>query len=154
MRTFRIVILLAPLLASAALVLPTSREGSAQEAEEAQLALVVDGSLRADRGDDPLLQLASHNLCGVTLGGYCPGRYRSCLRAGRPRAECDAFVARCNACNEAMLHCRQKVGHVPGFTCSKCRRALDRCRARLSAPVRVMVEAQAGDSDETEEISR
>jgi hypothetical protein len=31
-----------------------------------------------------------------------------------------------------MLHCRQRVGHVPGFTCTKCRRALDRCRAELS----------------------
>jgi hypothetical protein len=33
-----------------------------------------------------------------------------------------------------MLACREKVGHQAGYTCTKCRKALDTYRARLSVP--------------------
>jgi hypothetical protein len=131
MRSFWII--LAILAATTTLLLPASRPAHAEEAvNPAQIALLLDGHLKNALSANSTIERVTHNLCGIGLGGYCPGRYRSCIRAGRPQAECDAWVARCDACNEAMLHCRQRVGHLPGFTCTKCRRALDRCRAELS----------------------
>jgi hypothetical protein len=93
-------------------------------------ALTFDRVLNGNfSGANPAVQHVSDNLCGVGLGGYCPRGYRGCIRAGRPKTECEARLAQCDSCNRAMVQCRQKVGHLPGYTCVKCRKALDRCRA-------------------------
>jgi|SRR6516225_4598069 len=84
------------------------------------------------RPASPIIQRVATNLCGIGLGGYCPGGYRACLRSGTPKAECDLILARCDECNQAMVDCREKVGVEPGYTCAKCRKALYRCRARMS----------------------
>jgi hypothetical protein len=138
MRIFWIVVLISAMLTTmAGLLSPASQLASAEEAvNQSRVALILDGALNRGLPANPNLQYMSHNLCGIGLGGYCPGRYRSCLRAGRPKAECEAWVERCDACNQAMADCRQKVGHQAGYTCDKCRQALDKCRANLSAPVK------------------
>jgi hypothetical protein len=98
--------------------------------DEPRMALIFSNN--PELTANPAIQHVAGNLCGITLGGYCPGGYRACLRSGTPQAECNRILARCNACNDAMLHCREKVGHVPGYTCVKCRKALFRCRAHMS----------------------
>lgn len=133
MRNFWLVIVISATLATAGAL----SSASAQDAvERSRVVLIPDGASDRAQPADPSRRYVTHNLCGIGLGGYCPGRYRSCIRAGRPRAECETWVARCDACNQAMLECRQKVGHQPGSTCPPCRKALDKCRASLSAPVK------------------
>jgi hypothetical protein len=133
-RSWIVVLTLTPLW-TAGLLWPTHPLASAQEAvKHSQVAAVRDGASNRDLPTDPTLHYVSHELCGIGLGGYCPGRYRACVRAGRPQAECQARLARCEECNHAMLNCRQKVGHQAGYTCAQCRKALDQCRAQLSAP--------------------
>lgn len=130
MRCFWIIV--AIVAATTALILPASRPAHAEDSAS-QIALLVGGRLLDAPSAGSNVERVANNLCGIGLGGgYCPGGYRSCIRSGQPQAECDAWIKRCDACNEAMLHCRQRVGHVPGYTCTKCRRALDRCRAALS----------------------
>ncbi len=133
MRNFWIVVLLSAMLTAAGLLSPASQSASAQEAvNRTRVALILDGALNRDLPANPPLEYVSHNRCGVSLGGWCPGRVRSCIRAGRPAAECEAWGERCSACNQAMVDCREKVGHQAGYTCTKCRQALDKCRAGLS----------------------
>jgi len=136
MKNFCILLLLSAVLAIGSLTSPSRLAGAQEAVDQSRVALLLDGA--PDRGvpAKPARQYAKHDLCGVGLGGYCPGRYRSCIRAGRPKAECEAWVARCDACNQAMLECRQKVGQQPGYTCAACRKDLDKCRAGLSAPVK------------------
>jgi len=137
MRNCCILVLLSAALAT--VLLPSSRTqlASAQEiVKQSQLVAALDGTMNESPRLKPAPQFATHELCGIGLGGYCPGGYRACLRAGRPKAECEARNARCEACNQEMLECRQKVGHQPGYTCPQCRKALDRCRAGLSAPTK------------------
>jgi DNA-binding helix-hairpin-helix protein with protein kinase domain len=137
MRNFWLVLLISATLATAGLLSSASRSTSAEDAvDRSQVALILDGVPDRSPPAKPPLYYVKHDLCGIGLGGYCPGRYRSCIRAGRPKAECEAWVARCDACNQAMLECRQKVGHQPGYSCVKCRKKLDKCRASLSAPVK------------------
>jgi hypothetical protein len=135
MRNAWIVVLMAAVLTTAGLLAPASRLASAQETtDRSHMALVLDRALDRGLPANPAPQYVSHELCGIGLGGYCPGRYRSCIRSGRPRAECQARLERCEACNQAMVACRQKVGHAPGYTCVRCRAALDKCRAGLAVP--------------------
>ena len=145
MKNLWIVVLMSAMLTGAGQLSVASRSAGAQEiaqeitqatSDRSQVALIVGGALDRALPANPMLQYVNHELCGITLGGYCPGRYRSCIRAGRPKAHCEAWVARCDACNHAMLDCRQNVGHQPGYACTECRQALDKCRANLSAPVK------------------
>ena len=123
-------------LMSAFLVMLLSPAGQLASAEErfsqSRMALIFDGALNRDLPTSPIIQRVATNLCGIGLGGYCPGGYRACLRSGTPKAECDLILARCDECNQAMVDCREKVGVEPGYTCAKCRKALYRCRARMS----------------------
>ena len=127
-------------LVSAMLVVLVSPAGQLAAAEEtvnqSRMALIFDSVKNRDLTASPTIQYVATNLCGIGLGGFCPGGYRACLRSGTPQGECDAILARCNACNDAMADCREKVGHEPGYTCAKCRKALFRCRARMSVPAK------------------
>jgi len=120
-------------LMSAFLVMLLSSAVQLASAEErlnqSRMALTFDSTLNRNL---PIIQRVATNLCGIGLGGYCPGGYRACLRSGTPKAECDLILARCDECNQAMVDCREKVGVEPGYTCAKCRKALYRCRARMS----------------------
>jgi hypothetical protein len=137
MRNFWIVAFISVTLTTAGVPSPTIQLASAQEAaEQSQAASLIDRALNGGLVGNPTVQYASQELCGIGLGGYCPRGYRGCIRAGRPKAECEARLARCDACNQAMVDCRQKVGHQAGYTCAECRQALDKCRASLSAPVK------------------
>ena len=139
MRTIWIV-LLSALLTTVGLLLPASRLANAQAtADQGQVALLLDGSLNRAVPASPALQLVSHERCGVQLGGWCPGRVRSCLRSGEPAAKCELWGNRCEACNETMLACREKVGHQAGYTCTKCRKAMD-----MQALCRRIAQAVAG----------
>jgi hypothetical protein len=123
-------------LMSAFLVMLLSPIGQLASAEErfnqSRMALIFDSTLNSGLPTGPIVQRVASNLCGIGLGGYCPGGYRACLRSGTPKAECDLILARCDECNQAMVDCREKVGVEPGYTCAKCRKALYRCRARMS----------------------
>src|ERR1700730_3626331 len=137
MRNFWIVVLVSAMLTTAGLLSPPSRLATAQEAvDQSRVALIFDGALNRDLPANPLLQHVSHDRCGIGLGGWCPRLVRACLRAGRPDAACEAYGDRCEACNQAMVACRQKVGHRPGYTCDKCRAALTKCRDNLSPPLK------------------
>jgi hypothetical protein len=115
------------------LLSPTGQLASAEERfNQSRMALIFDSTLNRDLPTGPIIQRVASNLCGIGLGGYCPGGYRACLRSGTPKAECDLILARCDECNQAMVDCREKVGVEPGYTCAKCRKALYRCRARMS----------------------
>lgn len=133
MRTYWITAVMSVLLTAACLVWSASEPTGAQEASS-QLALTLDGTLDRSLPDNRNVQRVMHELCGVTLGGYCPGRYRACVRSGRPKAECEVWADRCAACNTAMAECRQKVGHEAGFSCPDCKAALDKCRASNVMP--------------------
>jgi hypothetical protein len=128
MRNLRLVAGLFVLIA-AGLMLATGPLANAQEGITKVAAVTFGAPPNHDLPGDDAAQYVSHNLCGVDLGGYCPRGYRGCIRAGRPRAECEARLAHCESCNQAMVRCRNKVGHQPGLTCAKCRKALDHCRA-------------------------
>jgi hypothetical protein len=130
MRRYWIVVLMAALLTAAGFVSSAATPASAQEAT-IKLALVPGGTL--DGALAPLAEEATHNLCGIGLGGRCPRGYRACLRT-QPRHVCDEWLGRCERCTHEMAECRQKVGHVAGFTCVKCRAAFDKCEAALSVP--------------------
>jgi hypothetical protein len=123
-------------LMSAFLVMLLPPAGQLASAEErfnqSPIALIFDSTLNRDLPAGPIIQRVASNLCGISLGGYCPEGYRACLRSGTPKAECDLILARCDECNQAMVDCREKVGVEPGYTCAKCRKALNRCRARMS----------------------
>ncbi len=135
MRKIWIVVMMSVMLTAAGLVSPANERAGAQEGAT-RLALMLDGTLERSLPANPLIQQVTHESCGVTLGGYCPGRYRSCIRAGRPQAECQARYDRCESCQHRMLECRQKVGHVAGYTCPKCLAALSKCRAGLALPAK------------------
>jgi hypothetical protein len=126
MTNIRLLVVFLSMLLVAGLILATSRLATA---EALWTTLIFDGALDRDLSRDPAVQYVSHNLCGIGLGGYCPRGYRGCIRAGRPKAECEDRLEQCEACNQAMVQCRQKVGHQPGYSCAKCRKALDQCRA-------------------------
>ena len=135
MRRMWFTVLMMGMLTAAGLISSASERANAQQAASpVQLALMLDGTL--NRSLPPLAEQATHNLCGIGLGGFCPGRVRSCIRSGRPKAECEAWGDACSACNHAMVECRQKVGHVAGATCGPCRAALSKCRAALSVPAK------------------
>jgi hypothetical protein len=123
----------ASVIGLAMLLMALSAAGQLASAEETinepRMALIFDKNPDLTAST---IQYVASNLCGISLGGYCPGGYRACLRSGTPQAECNAILVRCNACNDHMLHCREKVGHEPGYTCAKCRKALFRCRAHMS----------------------
>jgi hypothetical protein len=136
MRIFWVLLLLSSMLATNSLMSQNQPANAQDAVDRSQVALILDGVTDRSPPAKPPLYYVKHDLCGIGLGGYCPGRYRSCIRAGRPKAECEAWVERCDACNQAMLECRQKVGHQPGYSCVKCRKALDKCRASLSAPMK------------------
>ena len=123
-------------LMSVFLVMLLSPAGQLASAEErfsqSRMALILDSTLNRDLPTSRIIQRVATNLCGIGLGGYCPGGYRACLRSGTPKAECDLILARCDECNQAMVDCREKVGVEPGYTCAKCRKALYRCRADMS----------------------
>ncbi|HKA81346.1 MAG TPA: hypothetical protein VKD43_15000 [Xanthobacteraceae bacterium] len=136
MRHSWILLLLSALLAVGSLTSPSRPAGAQDTGDPSRVSLLVDGASDRSAPINQQRYYVKHDLCGIGLGGYCPGRYRSCIRAGRPKAECEARVARCDACNQAMLECRQKVGHQPGYNCPQCRKDLDKCRASLSAPVK------------------
>ena len=130
MTNLRLVVVFLSMLVVAGLMLATSRLATAEGIVTLRTALTFDGALDRDLSrDNPAVQYVSHNLCGIGLGGYCPRGYRGCIRAGRPKAECEDRLEQCEACNQAMVQCRQKVGHQPGYSCAKCRKALDQCRA-------------------------
>jgi hypothetical protein len=131
MKNTRSLILFLSILLLCALMIAESRLANAGEGiTTLRTALTFDGALNRDLSrDNPAAWYVSHNLCGVDLGGYCPRGYRGCIRAGRPKPECEARLAQCESCNQAMVQCRQKVGHQPGYSCAKCRKALDQCRA-------------------------
>jgi hypothetical protein len=130
MTNIRLRVVFLSMLLVAGLTLATSRLATAEEIVTLRTTLVFDGALDRDlSSDNPAVQYVSHNLCGIGLGGYCPRGYRGCIRAGRPKAECEDRLEQCEACNQAMVQCRQKVGHQSGYTCAKCRKALDQCRA-------------------------
>lgn len=131
MKNTRSLILFLSILLLCELMIAESRLANAGEGiTTLRTALTFDGALNRDLSrDNPAAWYVSHNLCGVDLGGYCPRGYRGCIRAGRPKSECEARLAQCESCNQAMVQCRQKVGHQPGYSCAKCRKALDQCRA-------------------------
>ena len=115
------------------LLSPASQSASAEERfSQSRMALIFDSTLNRDPPTSRIIQRVATNLCGIGLGGYCPGGYRACLRSGTPKAECDLILARCDECNQAMVDCREKVGVEHGYTCAKCRKALYRCRAHMS----------------------
>ena len=124
-------------ICSADLLSPAQRFATAQEmVKHSNIALAMESTLDRGFARNSSVEFATHDLCGIGLGGYCPGRYRSCIRAGTPQAQCQVRLERCNACNHAMHDCRQQVGHQPGYTCAQCRQALDKCRAGISAPIK------------------
>jgi len=130
MRRYWIVVLMAALLTAAGFVSSAATPASAQEAASGlKLALIPDAGL--DRSLAPIAEPASHELCGIGLGGRCPRGFRACIRT-QPRHVCDEWLERCEACNKDMVACRQQVGHAAGFTCVKCRAAFNRCDAALS----------------------
>jgi len=130
MTNIRLLVVFLSMLLVAGLTLATSRLATAEGIVTLRTTLIFDGALDRDRSrDNPAVQYVSHDLCGISLGGYCPRGYRGCIRAGRPKAECEDRLEQCEACNQAMVQCRQKVGHQPGYSCAKCRKALDQCRA-------------------------
>jgi len=116
----------AVLFVAMGLLMPSSKMGAAQA--PTQLAGVMKGSLKSAASENPSLQQVKHNLCGVGLGGHCSRKYRGCVRSGKPKAECKKLNEQCSACGQAMVACRQKVGHAKGYTCEKCRSALEVCR--------------------------
>ena len=135
MRNFWTVLVLSAALMAAGALSPTIRQAGAQEeVKQAQVASLI--VLNGGQVGNPAVQYVSHELCGIGLGGYCPRGYRGCIRSGQPKAECEARLARCDDCNQEMVDCRQKVGHQAGYTCAKCRKALDKCRADLSVPMK------------------
>jgi hypothetical protein len=115
------------------LVWAAPERAQAQEADTAKLAFLLDGTLGGKL--PPLVAPATHELCGIGLGGRCPRGYRACRRT-QPEAVCQDWLARCEACAHAMAACRQQVGHTPGFSCTKCRAAFDACEARLRMPAK------------------
>ncbi len=129
MRKFCFVVLSALVTVVGVLSLAGQAARGEEQLKATQVATLIDRLLDRDVPAMQSFQHVTHDLCGVTLGGYCPGRYRSCLRAGRPPAVCQARLEQCETCNHNMLDCRRQVGHQPGYTCVKCRKALDKCRA-------------------------
>jgi hypothetical protein len=109
MTNIRSLVVFLSMLLVAGLILATSRLATAEGIVNLRTTLIFDGALDRDLSrDNPAVQYVSHNLCGISLGGYCPRGYRGCIRAGRPKAECEDRLEQCEACNQAMVQCRQK----------------------------------------------
>jgi hypothetical protein len=129
MRNLWLALLVSAMFATSGLLWSAGRSANAHElAGQSRAALIVDGALNSAA---PGLEYVAHNSCGVSLGGWCPRGVRSCLREGKPKSQCETWGDRCDACSQAMVSCREKVGHRAGFTCTKCRQAWDKCRDAL-----------------------
>ena len=134
MRTRWITALISVVLTAVCLVLAAGEQPGAREILGRIASLSAVGPDSSGLRDGGLIQRASHETCDVTLKGYCSGRYRSCVRDGKPKAACEAWADRCAVCSAAMSKCRRKVGHEAGATCTNCKAALTKCREENVRP--------------------